>query len=101
MSRHGRQQTHERTPERPPAPSDEGEGGQVFALEIQRHAKRPRLWRLRVRHVAADGTTSISNTEWADFRTFSPDLLLAQGRLKRFIFGDGRQPERAAPTSEP
>lgn len=72
----------------PIASRDEPDIGQSFAIELQRHARRPKLWRLRMRQVAADGTTSIKNTDWAEFYAFSPDLLLAQGQLKRFIFGD-------------
>src|SRR5687768_7901107 len=73
----------------------ESEVGASFTLELQRHAKTPKLWRLRLRYIAADGTTSIKNTEWAEFPAFSPDLLLARGQLQRFVFGDlvGRRPE--------
>lgn len=73
---------------KPPLPSDDAEAGQRFRLELQRHAQRPKLWRLRIFHVAADGSESATATEWREFPDFSPDLMLAQGRLKRFIFGD-------------
>ena len=73
---------------KPPQQSDDAEVGQRFRFEVQRHKERPKLWRLRIHHVAADGSESVTATEWREFPDFSPDLLLAQGRLKRFIFGN-------------
>jgi hypothetical protein len=72
--------------------------GRSYALELQRHASKP-LWRLRETQIGADGVTRVHATPWLPFPDWTPELLLARGRMQAFVFsGDPRLPREVART---
>lgn len=72
----------------------ESEVGDRYSLSIEKHKAKP-LWRLRERSVVK-GKPFEHVTKWIPYSDFTPELGMAQGRLRYFLFGEmGLHPPQA------
>ena len=58
--------------------------GDCYSVTYERHATRPKLWRLRERRVLK-GEVFEMTTDWAEFHDFSPKMGMQYGRQKSFL----------------